>query len=310
MLWADMAYVWVQQWVALPVIAEEQMGDTSGQSGFPPFEGARAGLAQDGSHSLSKLLPTDTVNPTLVDPRPSGSNVAFHAQYSTIPQSQQRFDNARLPIQQGSGPQNHSFTHEPTGSFNMSAMARALPDYSSPTSNQSLPHQQALRGLSGASTPALVYQLQQISQFPGQAASYAAQGGFNASYTQSQYSAPYVQGQGVQLTAYNSFNPNATRSAGPNPSQQSYPSFPLQASPYYYMPPPYATQGQPSQSFSANTQPAALFGRTPSFPTGQGALLSHSVEGGLRSGVMAPASRTMHTAGIYGDYSALSGMQG
>ncbi|KIW03343.1 hypothetical protein, variant [Verruconis gallopava] len=101
-------------------------------------------------------------------------NTPFFSQLSAIPSVQQRMDSNRYPYAAGGNP------GQQPSNFNMSAMSVALPDYSSqPQPNQNPQVQpQGQRRLSGASTPAVVYQMQQNLQYPHQSnTTYGNQGG-------------------------------------------------------------------------------------------------------------------------------------
>jgi len=233
-----MAFMWVQQWVALPVIVEEQrqMGDVSGDMGSPPVDHPSARLRHEESRSSGNgSIPNHTI-----DPRVSGQTGPFHSQYSTIPQLQQQpHDAFKQQLVQGQVPYTvqHGVGHgSSTSSFNMGAIAGALPDYSNlaPGQQQHQQNHQNQRMLSGASTPAVVYQLQQIAQFPNQGA-YAASP--SAPFGSSQYGAGYLPGQ-IPQSPYGNYSPTAQRFSSANALQQPY----QQPNPYYFY-----TQGQNAQ---------------------------------------------------------------
>lgn len=152
----------------------------------------------------------------------------------------------------------------------MGAIAGALPDYPTAVSGQNIPqpHQQGLRGLFGASTSALVYQLQQISQLPGQfPVNYPGQSPYNSGFAQGQYPTIFVAGQGAQFTAYPLFNHNRQRSSGPSPLQLSYPNFPQQTPQYLYYTPRYTPQCHLSHSYPTRpAQQPGSYGRRPESP--------------------------------------------
>ena len=161
---ADMAYVWVQQWVALPIIVEEQqqMGDAPPDTGVGPS--SRPSGENDGQQSALPYPQSSQGQPKVPTPVPP-----FHAQYPSFPQ---RIDPSRIPSQPNFGTINPPPGQQSHGvAFNMTAMAGALPDYGSGPANpvlqqQQQQQQQTQRRLSGASTPAVVYQLQQSLQYP------------------------------------------------------------------------------------------------------------------------------------------------
>lgn len=66
-----MAFVWVQQWIALPIVLEEQMGDITQPAGAQPLDITAAGLAQD-EHHQGHLNPTS-------DSKSPGSSTPFYS---------------------------------------------------------------------------------------------------------------------------------------------------------------------------------------------------------------------------------------
>ncbi|KAI9714485.1 MAG: hypothetical protein M1820_000446 [Bogoriella megaspora] len=235
-----MAVYWVQQWIALPVIVEEHMGE-AGDVGRLPQDLSRREYTGNPNQSLLVGYP-DTSAPKSTEPHPFGTDTANHpffSQYSSIPQMQQQPHDPHSSGDQGHQSYNSAPAHEMNPhSFNLSSMADALPNYPGgqpqPGIHQRSPQPQQLgqQQLSGASTSALVYQLQQISQYPGQpgAASYPGQIGANAGFGPNAFPNAYSQ-----------------RSAGPSPTQQTYPQHP-QSQPYYYYPQPFS-QSAPSPNF-------------------------------------------------------------
>lgn len=101
--------------------------------------------------------------------------------------------------------------------FNMAAMTAALPDYTSTMS----PH----RTISGASTSAVVYQLQQIAQYPQPAMAYPPQPAYGPSYGTSQFS-----------PSYPSFAPVQQRPMAHAQLHQPFVQYPQ---PYMYYPGPF-----------------------------------------------------------------------
>jgi hypothetical protein len=244
-----MAFVWVQQWIALPVVFEEQMGDVPPGVVPQPLDITAAGLAHDenqGQHGA----PASSL-------KPGGSNAPFHSQLSSIAQGQSRPD-IRSPTQYTTAQfpgQDHGGT-----ALNMASMASALPEFP-PMDTTGNPHiqQSSQRTLSGASTSALVYQLQQNLQMPGPAAgSLQAHPNYGAAYGSGHFPQGFVPTPGSQHPSFASFNPNQQRVAGANavaPHFQNY----QQASPYMYYPAPYGHQGQFPQSYPGQSQ--AMYGR-------------------------------------------------
>ncbi|KAF1982384.1 hypothetical protein K402DRAFT_415010 [Aulographum hederae CBS 113979] len=192
--------------------------------------------SQDKTHSGNVQSPH-------YDPRAQAPYTPFSSQYGTIPQIQtndpQRYGHPQSAAQYAPSPGGGG------GAFNMTGMSGALPDYS----GSSMGHhpqqqqQQPPRVLSGASTPAVVYQLQQNLQFPGAGANYASQAGPACGYGQPSYPTQYAQGAQSPYGA--AFSPGGPRSGGG--MQQSF-SYGQQAQQYYYYPPAFPGQAQPGQA--------------------------------------------------------------
>jgi hypothetical protein len=280
-----MAFVWVQQWIALPVVVEEQMGDIPHASGAQPLDSTATGLAQD-EHQTH-------LNPTSSSKSPS-SNTPFYSQLSAIPQAQLRPD-LRSPAH----PQSPHYPTQDHGatSMNMGAMAGALPDYSSVNAAQGNPSmlQHDQRQLSGASTSAVVYQLQQNLQAQGPASAslpnhYAP--GFGAG----QFQQNFVPPQGSQHPNYAQFPAGNQRVTAPGPMPGPYQSFP-QHSQFLYYPGPYGPQAQYPQGYHGQgNQGQLLYGRRQSMEMPQ-------QDGGFSSNRMAPSN-------IQGDPGQMSSMFG
>ena len=146
-----MAFVWVQQWVPLPVVYEQQqhMGDLPPGPRPHAMDNATTGLARDGNTSGS--FPTSLKSPDSSDP--------FYSQLSGLPHGQLRPDFRSSTHANGSHqPQEHG-----TSPLNMGAMTGALPNYGT-NDNASTNPQTVPRSLSGASTSAVAYQLGQNLQ--------------------------------------------------------------------------------------------------------------------------------------------------
>lgn len=168
-----MTYVWLQQWVALPIIIEDQMGDTSNNGGFTfsrtyqqPFH------VTDSQQIYSK--PELSYDSSQI----MSGNSAFYSQYSALPTTEQRMDNSRVPYAAGGS------LSQAGSSFNMSAIASALPDYAAQAQNlqSARPQGSGQPRALGVSTPAMALQMQQSLQYPHQSsnASYGNQGGHGA----------------------------------------------------------------------------------------------------------------------------------
>lgn len=166
--------------------------------------------------------------------------------------------------------------------LNMGGMAGALPDY--PSSAQPYGQQpNPPRFPSGPSTSALVYQLQQISQFAGQTA--MSNPAYNPQYTQ-HYPGMYQQGQHAPQGASGYGQMHAAQqshSGGPSPLQPHYPGSsyfsqhhqqqqqPQQQQQYLYYPTSYAQQIPGAQGMPGRAAPyPSGYGRRSSLSYGQG----------------------------------------
>lgn len=214
-----MAFVWVQQWFALPVVVEDPMGDASSESGPEPAP----------QHAPD-------AHPLEVQRQPAYA-------YSMPP---------------GQAPA--------SAPFNMAAMTAALPDYTSTMS----PH----RTISGASTSAVVYQLQQIAQYPQPAMAYPPQPAYGPSYGTSQFS-----------PSYPSFAPVQQRPMAHAQLHQPFVQYPQ---PYMYYPGPF-----PQPPVAYGTNPAS---RRASLPTAHPAAGS-GLENTLRTTGLVPTAAALNPAG-------------
>lgn len=227
-----------------------------------------------------------------------GTNAPFHTQFSSLPSFQQRLEPSRIPSQQGFGSLNPQSGQQQHGSpFNMSAMAGALPEYGSGTTNPTLhPSQQQQhpqRRLSGASTPAVVYQLQQTLQYPQGASNLTSPTSFG-SFPQSQYGGAFGQPLGGRQQSFGPYGSGQQRVGG---MQQPFP-YP-QLSPQQF----YLAQGQQLSNYPG--QGGQLPGAYPGGPgqPGLSSLDTHmpsfgeaslsGVEG--QSGMMASLTLRSHT---------------
>lgn len=276
-----MAFVWVQQWVPLPVVYEQQhMGDLPPGPRSYTMDNTTANLARDGNNSTS--FPTSLKSPDSNDP--------FYSQLSSLPQGQLRSDHR--------SPTHANGTHQPqeygTSPLNMGAMTGALPNYGTNDSTQMNP--QVPRSLSGASTSAVAYQLGQNLQMPsGNMPAHASYGPGYATGLPQQHFMPQ---QGSQYNAYPSYPTNQPRLAGVAPMHSPYQNY-QQASQYMYYPAPYTQQGQFNPAFGAQSH--SMYERKASSTNtgmqGHGADYAH-VDGGF------PGVR-MATGNYMGDSSSL-----
>ena len=305
-----MAFVWMQQWIALPVIVEEQMGDIPADTGFRPLECSGTDASQDGIRDSAKVAPGGANNPSPSELRSPSNNAPSYSQPSSIPQSQPRLDIPRASNQQGNTFYGVSKGQELSASyFNMGAVAGALPECPSVVLGQSIPqaHQQGSRALSGASTSAHIYQLQQTSQFPGHSpSSYQGQSPYSPTFGQGQYPTNFIASQSAQQTAYQQFNPNQQRPAGPSSLQPLYPSFQQQPSQYLYYTSPYGPQGQFTQNPPAQVpQQPTPYNRRAGLPSAQVPVIAQSTEPTILSGSYSSANR-LASGGFSSDYGYMS----
>lgn len=244
--WTNMAYVWVQQWFALPVVVEDPMGDASNESGPPPSEPVGTVVHHGGTAPAHP----NASSPAYADSHPPVSANSFQSHYPSHSLEVQR------PSQQQQQHPVYAY-NMPTGqapassAFNMGTMNAALPDY---TSTMPAPHP-SQRGISGASTSAVVYQLQQISQYPQAAMGYASQPNYGTGYAASQFS-----------PSYPTFASGQQRAMAPAQIPHSFVHYP-QAQQYMYYPGPYA--GQPSMNQPPVAYGAGADARRGSVPTAQ-----------------------------------------
>jgi hypothetical protein len=278
-----MAFVWVQQWIALPVVVEEQMGDIPPGPGPQSLDITATGLARDEHQNTS--------NPTMSLKSP-GSNTPFYSQLSAIPQAQLRPD-LRSPTHQQS-------PHYPTqdhgaASMNMSTMASALPDYASVNTAHGNPSmlQHDQRQLSGASTSALVYQLQQNMQVPG-SASGSLPAHYGSGFNAGQFQQSFVPAQASQHPSYPQYPTGQARIAAPGPMQPPYQNF-QQHLQYLYYPGPYGHPTQYTQNFPGQSNPnQTMFGRRQSseMPQQDGGFSGHRMASGNVQGELGVVGTT------------------
>jgi hypothetical protein len=133
-----------------------------------------------------------------------------------------------------------------TGSFGMGGLGSALPDFGSPQAGQ---HYQTTLPLTGAPTPAVVYQLQQNLQFPQHTnQNYSNQAPYVSYVQPTQYAGPYAHPSGgVSPSTYGSFYPQQQPQRAA-PFQQHGGPFgqPHVPGQYYYYQEPYAGASSPT----------------------------------------------------------------
>lgn len=258
-----MSFVWVQQWFALPLIVEGQMGDLPPDSRSQTMVPTAAGLPREDQHT--QLPPSSPYNA-------QDSNTPFYSQLSSISQGQHRPDH-RSPAQ--STPY-HATQHD-SAAFKMGAMAGALPEHISDAQHQTL--QSIPRSLSGASTSALVYQLGQSLQMPAHTSNgIPLHPLYGTNFGTSPYQQGYMQSPTTQGGIYPHYNPNQPRPQGVAPMQNPYQQY-SQPSQYMYFPAPYGAHGQYPISYTAQgSQAQTGFGRRPSLGTAPFAVPGQTTE--------------------------------
>jgi len=234
-----MSFVWVQQWVALPVVYEGQMGDIPTGTRTQALEGIGPGNTREGQQGLSSSPYKSTDN-----------NTAFYSQLSSLPQSQGRTDfrstvnvQAQYPLQEhGASP------------LHMGSMMSALPDYglAEDSSNNMQGQQPPPLTLPGAPNSTVVYQLGQNIQLAGHGhGNMSPQPPYPSGYA----GAPYQQGfatssQNNPHATYQNFNTNVSRMHPGVPMQPQFQGY-QQAPQYMYYSPPYGSQAQFSPGYPA-----------------------------------------------------------
>ncbi|KAF2014688.1 hypothetical protein BU24DRAFT_347894 [Aaosphaeria arxii CBS 175.79] len=274
-----MAFVWVQQWIALPVVIEDQMGDVPPGTGPPTLDASATGLAHD-EHQIPSF-------------KSSTSNVPFQSQLSTLPQGQARPDLRSPTHLTGSHYRSQELGASP---LNMGPMVGALPEYSSVDSNQAMLVQQAQRPLSGASTSALVYQLGQNLQMPNHpASSMQQQMSYGSGFAPGQYQHGFVPAQNQQHPSFNPYQ------AAQRPLH--YPN--VQPSQYLYYPSPYGHSGQFPQGYPQQAvQAQTMYGRRPSLNNPQMQMMGQAAELSPQDGNFGHGNRMMH-GGLHAEHGSV-----
>ncbi len=199
-----------------------------------------------------------------------------------------------FPVPGQQTPGYHMGRGQSPGSFSMSAMAGALPEYQSTNSSQ-MSQQDSQRFLAGTSTGPSNYQAQ---HFPGQAPLSPG----NYPMHPSQY--PYQPAYGQMRVS-----PQSSHSSGPSPVQSSYPGsayYPASQQQYMYYPGQYGQSPQPQHG----SYPTA-YGPGPSQAYGQqggdvSAMAGRSIHSGYPPGTVMPYS-SYGSPGAYLRPSALPG---
>lgn len=262
-----MSFVWIQQWVALPIVAKGPM------VGLPPNPWPHtmgftvAGLARDNQHA-----PPPSSSPY----KAREDSTPFYSALSSTSQRQHRPDprSSTQPI-----PHCLSQQHEPSA-FKMGSMADALPDYGSDTASPN--HQASLsipRSLSGALTYALVYQFGPSSQISAYASgNMPIHSSYGSGYAMSSGQQGFMPLPDAQTGGYHAYNPTQSRHEGVDLMQNPIQQYP-QTSQYMYYWTPYPAGGQYSAGYAAqDVQGQAMFGRRASLVAAPIGIPSQSVE--------------------------------
>jgi hypothetical protein len=244
-----MAVFWVQQWVALPIIVEGHMGDVPHDLGSSPPRHGSQEPKQDDPQFLGQA-PSVPSGSLPVTSRSPGAGAPFYSQYSNLPGQPQRVASSsslQLGNRYGGGAGQNQIPH----GFNMSAMAGALPDYGMHTMNnmQTQAQQPSTQTMSGASTPAVVYQIQQNLQYPPQGSATYMNPAQYGGYVPSQFPG-YHQPHNPQSATYAQYGPGQHR-MGADPQQ--FAPYPQVAQQYYYYPGAVGGHGQQPSGFSMQT---------------------------------------------------------
>jgi hypothetical protein len=280
-----MSFILVQFWGNfLPTIIEIPMGDVTGGSQPPgnypiPLQAGGPTHSRLSSPGISEVQDTSE---QYCDPSTAALQHGNQSYFQMHPQQQftslyQTRQNLPTPIQtslaasqanmaQNQGPGRSS-------SFNMASIGGALPD--SPNFGQGFVQQPSQRFLSGPSQAALMYQMQQTTQFPGQMnINQSNNPAYNMQYPQ-QYQGKYTQ-QAHPLLQQSGSSPGSqfVASHGFMPGLQTQ-----QISPYFYQPSP-VQYGQQAQGYPVN-QPQTYgtpYGRRVSM-SGEGSFPPHQLSG-------------------------------
>ena len=161
-----MAYYWVQQWFALPLIPEHPMGSESSTGGNSQFEPSSLAKGHKQNERVEETTPVQGPINTIVESVPTQSSQPFRPDEKS---------GVVAHIRQSQTPRGFLPQHDtPVNAFTTASLTSALPEQSrANVSVQRRSHysqQQAHRAAAATLTPTMVYQIQQNSQFAGQTA--------------------------------------------------------------------------------------------------------------------------------------------
>lgn len=280
------------------------MGDLPPGSVPQSLDISAVGLAQDEQQNPSKMPGSG--------PRISGNNTPFYSQLNSVSQGQFRPD--LRPHALSTSPQYPMQEHS-ASPLNMGSMVGALPEYPIDSAqNNPQAHQHGQRPLSGASTSALIYQIQQQQQqnlqMSGHApGSFTTHSPYDPGFGQGQFQQNYGHPQPPQLANY--FPPNQQRLPGPNSMPNPYQQF-AQPSQYMYYSSPYGPQAQFPQGFPTQAaQPQAMYGRRLS-QSGSGAhapIMGQNVEMSQHE-ISYPSGNRPNPGGLQGEMGHIGPMYG
>jgi hypothetical protein len=296
-----MSFIVVQFWGTFLPIIEIPMGDVPGGS-QPPGNYPIPPQAGGPTHSRLSSPGVSKLQEITEQYRDLSTATFQHGNQPSFPfQPQQQFtspyqtrQNLPTPLQTNltTSQANMAQTQvsERGSPFNMASLGGALPD--SPSYGQGFVQQASQRFPSGPSQAALMYQLQQTAQFPGQmATNQQANPAYNMQYPQ-QYQGKYTQQTPPLLQQPGS-------SPGPQfvTNQGFISTVESQQIPLYYYQPGASQYGQQAQGFPAN-QPqmhSASYGRRVS-QSGEGALPPQQRSGEHRGGQGAQGDGSLRRA--------------
>ncbi|MCJ1288925.1 hypothetical protein MMC34_000456 [Xylographa carneopallida] len=245
-----MAFFWVQQWWAVPVVLQEpQMGDAQRDGRRLPSGRMISNPGQPGPSD-------DTEHPSATE-RVSNINAPydFHLQ---APTPQQRLNQGQMFNIPGQpqGPPTYS-QERVDESFDMRSMGGALPNYRSGVPSLESLHTQQRFHSNASSTP--MHQHQQVSQLTGQPMGNSP--GYSSGFAP-QYMSSYHQGQQGTSGSQQYGQPQSghqSRTIIPSPIQPPFPSgsfFPGQQStqPYTYYSTSFGQTSPSQQGFQASNR--------------------------------------------------------
>lgn len=261
-----MAFFWVQQWVALPVVYEQQMGDLPPGSRPQAMDNTNTDLVLGGNNSAASS--TTFKSPDNYQP--------FYSQFSAIPQGHPRSD-FRSPTH----PSAHYHPQEHASSpLNMGAIAGALPDYatSDDSSLNTIP-QSVPRTLPGASPSAVAYQHGQNMHMSAHASgSVPLHPSYGSGFPLGPYQPNIMPSHSAQHASYSVYGANHSRQGGPTPIQAPYQGY-VHTPQYMYYPAPYGSQAQFSPAFiPQGPQAQTMYGRRASLNNSVPGLSGHMMD--------------------------------